>query len=56
MRILYVQTCNNVLSVLELLSRYYLHIGTNTIGKGMNLVIQQWVEYYHFCNDGFDIK
>ena len=52
--------CEIVVSAFELQSRYYIHFGTNTLGKGMNPLILPATGYIapplFFLKDGFVIK
>ena len=53
-----VLNCSLEVREFELQSRYYVDIGTYTLGKSMNLLTEPllWVKLYPFSKDGFGIK
>ena len=45
-----VLNCSLEVSEFKLQMRYYVHLWTNTLGKGMNpLISQTWVKLYQYC-------
>ena len=43
--------CDIVVSEFELQSRYYVHLRTNTLGKGINLLLPELCfKWDHYCS------